>query len=75
MTHKHTEKTCKHLLAVCADCGDVYCSKCNREWFKERYYSYPLTYSITSGYSGIVDVNTTNITDGDAGQPTHTHIQ
>jgi hypothetical protein len=34
--HNHTEKTCKHELRVCAECGDVYCLKCNKEWYKEK---------------------------------------
>jgi hypothetical protein len=45
--HAHTDKPCKHDLKVCTDCGNVYCAKCSKEWFKEQkfYYSYqPYTY-------------------------------
>jgi hypothetical protein len=77
--HNHTEKTCKHDLRVCADCGNVYCVKCNREWFKERYYTYPYTVYYGNAYTnpsyGTITVSGTNITDGDAVQPTHTHTQ
>lgn len=38
--HKHNDKPCKHELKECAECGNVYCQKCNKEWHKDRYQPY-----------------------------------
>ena len=72
--HNHTDKPCKHDLKVCTECGDVYCSKCKREWFKERgstWYTYPYSGTVTQPYTITVG---TNIVDGDSVQPSHTHL-
>lgn len=67
--HEHTEKTCRHELKVCADCGDVYCSKCKREWYKEQWkYSYAPT-----RYVGISNPNTVTWTDTITSNTTHVH--
>jgi len=44
--HAHTDKPCKHDLKECTECGNVYCYKCNKEWYKNQgvtYYTYPYT--------------------------------
>jgi hypothetical protein len=73
--HKHTDGTCKHDLKVCTDCGNVYCSKCNREWFKEQYAYQYATYPYIPyvGTANPPTITWTDITSGDPVQPTHTH--
>lgn len=76
--HKHVVKTCKHELQVCAECGNVYCLKCNKEWFKEQYTTTPWYVYGTNTVYPTFTVSGTNITDGDAVNVTqtgHTHIQ
>ena len=71
--HIHNDGTCKHDLRVCADCGNVYCSKCGREWFKEQF-----SYIYGTSYVGTANPPTITWTDntGDyAAKPTHTHAQ
>lgn len=73
--HKHAVRTCKHELQICAECGDVYCLKCNKEWYKERTYSlnpYIYPYTVTTGTTYI---SGTNIIDADPVLPSHTHVQ
>jgi hypothetical protein len=49
--HIHNDGSCKHDLKVCADCGNVYCSKCSKEWFKDRNVSYSyIPYTATNTY-------------------------
>jgi hypothetical protein len=71
--HSHTDKPCKHDLKVCTDCGNVYCAKCNKEWFKNGYSFTYQPYVITSGtsvYSAGSDTITPTITWTDP----HTHV-
>lgn len=46
--HEHNDEICIHDLKICAVCGNVYCAKCNKEWFKEQWtytpYTIPYTY-------------------------------
>lgn len=43
--HAHTHQECKHELKVCVECGNVYCTKCFKTWYKEQYtYTYGTTY-------------------------------
>ena len=60
--HKHTDKPCKHDLKVCSHCGDVFCTKCNKEWFKEKGYGcswYPMTYTVSG--SSVVSADTATL--------------
>ncbi len=41
MIHIHTDADCQHDLKVCATCGNVYCSKCGKEWYREQRISTP----------------------------------
>ncbi len=34
--HNHEHNQCDHDLKYCPHCDVVYCTKCNREWGKER---------------------------------------
>ena len=44
--HAHIDKPCGHDLKECTECGNVYCYKCNKEWYKNQgvtYSTYPYT--------------------------------
>lgn len=76
--HKHAVRTCKHEPKICAECGDVYCLKCNKEWYKEKNYAYfAVPYTITWGnatYDNAAVFNVNTI-DADPVLPSHTHVQ
>lgn len=57
MTHEHSDKEvkpCVHVLKICKTCGNVYCSKCQKEWFEKQYtylYGGTVTYPDTTPYT------------------------
>ena len=52
--HEHNDKSCKHELKECAECGNVYCAKCEREWYKTSGWRYTFAPQISYDATGTV---------------------
>jgi hypothetical protein len=69
--HIHTNNDCQHDLRVCATCGDAYCTKCGKTWFREQFScppNYPYIY-----YGQPYTITTDTKTYGDTSRTYHAH--
>ena len=68
--HNHTDKVCKHILKECKECGNIYCTKCNKEWYRNYY---PNTWYYSGNTTSVLGNNPCS-TPTSANIPIHDHV-